>query len=68
MKKSLLLASIFVAALSACGRQETAAPPAPAPAPAEAAKPAETAPAPAPAPAPMPTEAKDEKKPKKGGC
>lgn len=66
MKKSLLLASIFVAALSACGRQETAAPPAPAPAPApaEAAKPAETA----PAPAPMPTEAKDEKKPKKGGC
>jgi hypothetical protein len=64
MKKSLLLASIFVAALSACGRQETAAPPAPAPAPAEAAKPAETA----PTPAPMPTEAKDEQKPKKGGC
>ncbi len=46
MRKSLLLASMVVAAL------------------AEAAKPAEAT----PAPAPMPTEAKDEKKPKKGGC
>jgi hypothetical protein len=48
MKKSLLLASMMVVALAACGKKE-APPPAPTPAPAVA-----PAPAPAPVPAPAP--------------
>jgi hypothetical protein len=47
MNKSLLLASMMVVALAACGKKETPAPAPAAPAPAPA-----TAPAPAPAPAP----------------
>src|SRR5512144_1246785 len=50
MKKSLLIASMMVVALAACGKKEA---PAPAPTPAPAA-----APAPAPAPAPAADAAK----------
>ena len=48
MNKSLLLASMMVVALAACGKKEPTPPPAPTPAP---------APAPAPAPTPAPTPA-----------
>jgi hypothetical protein len=60
MNKSLLLASMMVVALAACGKKET---PAPAPAPAPAAAPA---PAPAPAAAPAPAPAADAAKPAEG--